>query len=54
MKALITIIVLLLIGFGIWWFVREPEPVATDDSPSGVVEVQGESDIDLGEFQDKG
>ncbi len=54
MKAIIWIIILLLVGFGLWWFMGEPDVVPTADSASGVVEVQAEEEIDLGEFQDKG
>ncbi|MEK7135199.1 MAG: hypothetical protein AAB780_00640 [Patescibacteria group bacterium] len=52
MKTLILIIVLLLIGFGAWWFMRDPEVAVTEDNSAEVVEVEAE--VNLDEFQDKG
>lgn len=56
MKAIIWIIVLLLIGWGIWWWVGRDnvETTTTTETPN-TAQVQGASDsLDISEFGDKG
>jgi len=53
MKAIILIIVLLLIGWGIWYFVGKDD-LTPDTSAAPVEEVQGSTDVNLEDFQDKG
>lgn len=57
MKALITIIILLLIGLAAWVVMRDDADTALEDNPAAAVQaiqVEGDAEIDLGEFQDKG
>jgi hypothetical protein len=60
MKALITIIILILIGLAAWLVMRNPDDsdLGADNSAAAAqsIQTQGSSDadIDLGEFQDKG
>ena len=58
MKAIITIIVLLLIGWGIWYATRgedvDNQAANVGGALNAEVEQDGGEDIDLGEFEDKG
>ena len=67
MKAIIWIIVVALIAWGVWWFVRDGETIDTTDTGAnasgaldfdlngdGNVSTNGDEDIDLTEFEDKG
>lgn len=54
MKALIWIIILILIGLGAWWFMRDPAPASLGDGNPAALQTETEAEIDLGEFQDKG
>ncbi len=57
MKAIIIIIILALVAWGIWWFVREPAEtdLGTNNPPAGtVLDVETDTEVDLSEFQDKG
>lgn len=61
MKAIITIIIILLIGLAAWLVMRDPaDGELGTDNPAAVGQAiqnnqdEGEDDIDLGEFQDKG
>lgn len=55
MKAIIWIIILALVAWGIWWFVGDNEAVADFDNPSAVQgDFDTDADVDLGEFESKG
>lgn len=61
MKALITIIILLIVGVAAWLVMRGPSDAEVGDNNAAAVgqAIQNEADneledIDLGEFQDKG
>lgn len=57
MKALVTIIILLIIGLAAWLLMRGDDTAELGDNPAAAVQaIQEEADenIDLGEFQDKG
>ncbi len=56
MKAIIWIIVLALIAWGIWWFVKKDDATPLGANDSNAAEVQGAADanVDLGEFDSKG
>jgi hypothetical protein len=58
MKAIITIIIILLIGLAAWLVMRgSDEADISSDSPaaaSQAIQVEGDTEIDLSEFQDKG
>ncbi len=55
MKALIWIIILILIGWGIWYFVKDRESTGgTSAAPIEQVEASGNADINLDDFQSKG
>lgn len=67
MKAIIWIIVLALIAWGIWWFVANDDVVENVDTGAGAAgaldfnvnadtNVSGDEgeDVDLTEFEDKG
>jgi hypothetical protein len=56
MKAIICIIIVALLAWGVWWFVSDDE-VVVDNNAAG--EVNGDADtfdvdVDLGEFDSKG
>jgi len=58
MKAIITIIVLLLISWGVWYFTRgediDNQAANAGGALNAEVEQDSGEDIDLGEFEDKG
>lgn len=57
MKAIITILILALVGWGIWQLVDGPDEIDVEaNGPAGEVQgAQNQNDeIDLGDFQDKG
>jgi hypothetical protein len=57
MKAIVTIIILLLIGLAAWLVMRDDDIDVDADNPAAAVQAiqeEGQDDIDLGEFQDKG
>lgn len=61
MKAIIWIIVLALVAWGIWWFVQDRENLETADNGANVsgaidfnANASGDDDVDLTEFNDKG
>lgn len=57
MKALVTIIILLLVGLAAWLVMRDDDVDVGDNNPAAAVQAiqeEGEEEIDLGEFQDKG
>lgn len=58
MKAIITIIVLALVAWGVWWFVTRDDtatPVGTNTSEvQGAVDVNADAGIDLSDFESKG
>ena len=62
MKAIITIVILALLGLGVWWFVRDNGVDVADNSPAAAnaaFNVEDNStdtsgDVDLSEFEDKG
>jgi hypothetical protein len=56
MKAIIWIIVVALLAWGVWWFVSDDDVVVNNDTAG---EVNGDTDtfdadVDLGEFDSKG
>ena len=60
MKTIITIIILLLIGWGVWYFTKG-EDIDNQGAAAGNAlnasaqeSTNAEADIDLGEFEDKG
>jgi hypothetical protein len=53
MKAIIWIIIVLLLGWGLWYFLRDD--VGTDTTTGAPIEqVQANDDINLGDFDVKG
>ena len=61
MKALITIIVLALVAWGIWWVVGGNDAEPTVNNPAAAAaaldfnaDASADGEIDLGEFEDKG
>lgn len=63
MKAIITIIIILLIGLAAWLVVRNPDEAGSADNAAAAAQAlqrdadaqaEADAEIDLGEFQDKG
>jgi hypothetical protein len=65
MKAIIWIIVLALVAWGIWWFVGNDDVVENADTGAnaagaidlnlgGDADASVDGDVDLNEFEDKG
>ena len=63
MKTIITVIVLALVAWGIWWFATKNDDLGTNPAAAGQgldlgtdasLDASGDADVDLSEFQDKG
>ena len=57
MKAIITIVILALVAWGVWWFARGNDAMENADNAAavqGAADIYNSDDVDLGEFDSKG